>query len=552
MSGLSYWLRSNYIRQVKDNEERTRQNQAGIQKHKNIIKQLSENITDLENQNKGISDDIGSLAQNIGFERPDNSDKIDRFEGILEQANETLRDWVALRQNKDNAEKNWQDASERLNKSNQETAKTYEERQNLEKDWKSWIVERGFDETIRPENFEVILQMVENTKAKQDSLQASISRVGDMEKYIADVKDRIAKILEVCGVDRKVDDVGAAEIDALSRLLKNAIASQQKYDKLKENLDETYAILKKLESRLSEKQAELDKLLQRSGAENDEDFLRIADDYEEYRKCELQFKGNNQTLMAIAGNDKALSDLEAELKDTDSLALTSEKEGLESQWHELEEGITRDNQEIGSLRKSLNDMVQDDKLGELLFRQKTLQEQLSDAVKRWATLITAKHLMDQTRSIYERERQPKVIQEATRFVNIMTDKPYRLVMPTGDSSDIQLEDTETLSRKNEMGWSSGLADQVYLALRFGMAYDFSEHSEPLPIILDDVLVRFDPERQLGTAKVIINLAQKHQIFMFTCHSIATEIIENAYDASGLRDIVPFTNYTIDNGIIRRM
>lgn len=552
MSGLSYWFRSSHIKQVNADAEHIRQNQAEIQRHKNIIKQLSEDINNLESQIKVVSNDIELLAQSIGFERPDNSDKIDKLEGILEQANESLRDWIALKQNKDNAGKNWQDAFERLKKSDQETKKAYEELQRLEEEWKSWIVERGFDETIRPEGFEVILQMVENTRAKQDSLQASISRVNDIEKYIADVKERISNTLETCGVDRKATDLGVAEIDALSRSFKTAIASQQKRDSLKKELDEAYGTLKKLESRLGDKQAEIDKLLQKSGAINEEDFLRIADAYEEYRKCEQQFKANNQTLMVIAGNEKALTDLVMELNETDPLSLMSEKERLESQWHELEEGVTRDNQEIGSLNDRKTLMVQDDKLSKLLFEQNILQEQLSDATKRWATLVTIRHLMDQTRSIYERERQPKVIQEATRFVNVMTDKPYRLVMPAGDSSDIQLEDTETLSRKNELGWSSGLADQVYLALRFGMAYDFSEHSEPLPIILDDVLVRFDPDRQLGTAKVILNLAQNHQVFMFTCHPITREIIENAYDETGLRDNVPFTHYVIDDGTIRMM
>jgi uncharacterized protein YhaN len=552
MAGLSFWLRSNYIRQVKDNAERIRQNQTEVQKHKNRIKQLSENITDFENQIKGISDEIGSLAQDIGFERPDNSDKIDKFEGILEQANETLRDWVALKQNKDNAEKNWQDASERLNKSNQETKKAYEERQNLEKDWKSWIVERGFDETISPEGFEVILQMVENTRTTENSLQGLKSRVDEMEKYISDTRERICHTLETCNMELGLANVGVPEIDTLIHSLNSAIENQKKRDNLQKELVESNRNLEKLNNKLDKGQSEISKLLQKSGATDEEDFFRIAEAYDKWHEFKQILDTSTENLMTIVGNAEALENLETELNETDPLSLMSEKERLESQLNELDDRITRDVLEKGRLEKTLEDMVQDDELSKLLFEQKTLQEQLSDATKRWATLVTIRHLLDQTRSIYERERQPKVIQEATRFINVMTDKSYRLVMPAGDSSDIQLEDTETLSRKSEMGWSSGLADQVYLALRFGMAYDFSEHSEPLPIILDDVLVRFDPDRQLGTAKVILNLAQNHQVFMFTCHPITREIIENAYDETGLRDNVPFTHYVIDDGTIRMM
>ena len=42
-------------------------------------------------------------------------------------------------------------------------------------------------------------------------------------------------------------------------------------------------------------------------------------------------------------------------------------------------------------------------------------------------------------------------------------------------------------------WSSGLADQVYLALRLALAKVFSYQVDALPIILDDILVRFDED-----------------------------------------------------------
>jgi len=549
MSGLSYWLRLSYVRQVKDNAERIRQNQTEIQEQKAIMDQLSEGITDLEARIKAISNEIGLLAQGMGFEKPDSSDEIDKLEGTLEQANDALRDWITLKQKKGESEKNRQDTSERFKEAERETKKAYEELQRLEEEWKSWIIERGFDENIRPEGFEVILQKVENTRTTESSLQSLKSRVDDMEKYIADVRERIYNALETCNIKQRSADVDVAKIDALVRSLKTALDNKKKRDDLRKELDGTNETLESLKRKLDEEQKKLDELLQKSGAIDEEDFFRISVAYKEYQECEQEFKANNKTLMAIAGNEKALNDLEMELNETDSRTLMSEKYKLESQLKELDEGSTGDNQKIGSLETTLRKMVQDDKLSELLFEQKTLQEQLSDATKRWATLVTVRHLIDQARNKYEHERQPEVIKKASRFVKVMTDRPYRLVMPVGNS-DIQLEDTETGSYKNEMGWSSGLADQVYLAIRFGLAHDFSEHAESLPIILDDVLVRFDPERQLGTAKVILNLAQNHQVLMFTCHPLTREIIENAFDETGLRDTVALTHYIIDDGIIR--
>jgi hypothetical protein len=324
---VSYIFRSRYVRQVKDDAERIKQNHVEIQKRKGIINQLTESIADFETQINGISNEINQLVQDMGFEKPYNSDEIDKLEGILEQANDALRDWIRLQQKKDEAEKNWQDASERFKKAERETKKAYEELQRLEEEWKSWIIERGFDENIRPEGFEVILQMVENTRTTESSSQSLKSRVDDMEKYIADVRERIYNALETCNIKQRSADVDVAKIDALVRSLKTALDNKKKRDDLRKELDGTNETLESLKRKLDEEQKKLDELLQKSGAIDEEDFFRISVAYKEYQECEQEFKANNKTLMAIAGNEKALNDLEMELNETDSRTLMSEKYG---------------------------------------------------------------------------------------------------------------------------------------------------------------------------------------------------------------------------------
>mgnify|MGYP002744582844 FL=1 len=65
-------------------------------------------------------------------------------------------------------------------------------------------------------------------------------------------------------------------------------------------------------------------------------------------------------------------------------------------------------------------------------------------------------------------------------------------------------------------WSSGLADQVYLALRLALAKVFSYQVESLPIILDDILVRFDENRQRSALELLAEIGKNQQIWLFTC------------------------------------
>ena len=79
-----------------------------------------------------------------------------------------------------------------------------------------------------------------------------------------------------------------------------------------------------------------------------------------------------------------------------------------------------------------------------------------------------------------------------------------------------------------------MGDQVYLALRLSLAESFAEKIESMPLLLDDVLVRFDLERQKLTLQVIETLSEHRQVFLFTCHETTSQLTGDAvhkYDLS---------------------
>jgi uncharacterized protein YhaN len=67
------------------------------------------------------------------------------------------------------------------------------------------------------------------------------------------------------------------------------------------------------------------------------------------------------------------------------------------------------------------------------------------------------------------------------------------------------------------GMSSGTRDQLYLALRLASLEKYMESAEPMPFIVDDILVHFDDERSKATLGVMATLAEKTQIILFTHH-----------------------------------
>jgi uncharacterized protein YhaN len=262
-----------------------------------------------------------------------------------------------------------------------------------------------------------------------------------------------------------------------------------------------------------------------------------------------QVSTEETALYRMAGTREAQAALEEELSRADPLELQEEREGLTTRLRELEVAISGDDQAIGDLKGKLKLMEQDEQLGDLLFQQRTLQEQLADATRRWATLALCRYLLEEARSVYERERQPQVIREADRFLHTMAHGRYRLLAAAGEEG-VHLED-RSLARKEEVAWSAGLADQVYLAIRLGLAREFARHSEPLPVILDEVLVKFDPSRRVNTARVILEFAREQQVLLFSCHPEIMEVIAAVHRHPPYQETA-VASFAIADGVISRV
>ena len=57
----------------------------------------------------------------------------------------------------------------------------------------------------------------------------------------------------------------------------------------------------------------------------------------------------------------------------------------------------------------------------------------------------------------------------------------------------------------------------------------------MPIVLDDILVRFDEERQKAALRFLANVGKKEQVFLFTCSRMTRNIAIEVQQEEGLID-----------------
>ena len=472
-------------------------------------------VRQLETELARLDAEVAAAAREAGEEPPREMAEVISRQADLEQALEAARAWLALEQECGKAEAEAQESERRLTRAREEGDQAARELERISQAWREWLTARGFSPEVTPETFEVLLQLVEAARTALAQVAQARDRLARTEEALRGIRTRLAALLARLGREPQAGEPGPADLHILRRELAEALDQEGRRRNLEQQAAGVKERLTRLEEREAQLRAEWARLLNQAGAADDLEFERRAARHQEWQEWRRQRDEALLQLTTLAGAPQRLEELEAELARSDPADLAREEGELSRRLSELAEAISVGERQVGELTNELRQLSADRRLGDLLQEEASLQEQWSREVRRYVTLALTRHLIEEARGVYERERQPEVIREADRFLRLMAHDRYRLYAPVGGGG-VRLEDASR-RHKEEVHWSAGLADQVYLAVRLGMAREFGRQSEPWPLILDDVLVKFDPRRRRGAARVILECARNQQVLLFSSH-----------------------------------
>ena len=208
---------------------------------------------------------------------------------------------------------------------------------------------------------------------------------------------------------------------------------------------------------------------------------------------------------------------------------------LKESLDEIEINISELREKRGGIVKEIEQLERREEGSSLRMEKTVKMQKLKKKSEEWAVLTLARTIMGKAIEKYEHERQPGVIKEAQSFYSKMTLGRYSRIFAPLDEAKIYVEDKDG-RRKNIQDLSRGTAEQLYLSLRFGFIREFSKRSESLPIVFDDILVNFDPERFRAACEAIKELAKTNQILYFTCHPESADLLTKIILGSKMIDI----------------
>ncbi len=220
------------------------------------------------------------------------------------------------------------------------------------------------------------------------------------------------------------------------------------------------------------------------------------------------------------GEGALLEELEREAEGVDGDALPGQIDQLAKEIEELEKRSGDLREELGREQRELEHRTGGDAAARAAERGQEILAGLREDVERYARLRLAGWVLRREIDRYREENQGPLLRRAGELFSRLTRGSFQGLQTTFDDRD----DPVLVGLRNEgrpvrvEGMSSGTRDQLYLSLRLATLEKYLVHSEPLPFIVDDILIHFDDERSAATLEVLAGLAQKTQVILFTHHA----------------------------------
>ncbi|MCU1490856.1 MAG: hypothetical protein JWM85_2261 [Acidimicrobiaceae bacterium] len=238
-----------------------------------------------------------------------------------------------------------------------------------------------------------------------------------------------------------------------------------------------------------------------------------------------------EALDSAFGAGEGAESLAAELAAGDLLGWQAEAESVELALDEAQRAHEELLSMYAAAEVELEVLRTSDEVATLELELEGVEAELKAALTEWVQLGLARALLERTLDRYEHERQPAVIQRAGALFSQVTDGRYLQLVAREEGDSTRSHGLDALgttgSRVDSGRLSRGTAEQLYLCVRLALAATFAEQAASLPLLLDDVLVNFDPGRAAAVARALATTAAEHQVLAFTCHPHVVELLREA-------------------------
>ena len=393
-----------------------------------------------------------------------------------------------------------------------------------QKSWKTYLSRLGLPEFETPEGVADFFEDLDSCLKHIQSAAGYARRIEGIDRDSQELTSDVLALLNLVAPELVHLPVDQA-VESLKGLLDRAMANKTTLDNYQESVDKTEKEIQTAENDREQARFQLRELCTLAGCRDFDELEAVEKKW--IRRQELQNKvdAEKANLQEIAPAH-SLEQLMAEVEAQDPDVLEARLQEVEEELQDLEEHFEEQSRTVGELKKGFQDMDGRDEAARKAEQAEEVLAVIRRQAERFTRLRLASLVLEEAIERYRAENQDPVLalagqyfQELTleSFHSLRTDVDDRgeqvIVGLRGDANRVQVQ-----------GMSDGTRDQLYLALRLASLEHRLKSSEPMPFIVDDILVNFDEERTRAALQTMARLGEKNQVLLFSHHRQVAEAV----------------------------
>lgn len=485
-------------------------------------RQAEDHLAEQRRETQAIAASIATDAGALQLPPRPTALEVEDASGVVAQEDATRADYERRRAD-------LADADERLNaltaaegKANAAADDASATEREAQDTWAAWKRDAGVPDQLSPQG---VLDFFEAVRVARDALsetQRADEDLTPLRDAVAQYEERVRALAR--GLDEPVPPGGQATLDAVEELFDRVRRDQDarvQRDALAAQIRELAVKVESAQRLRRAQEQQRDALYAEAGVEDEAAFRERLQFFQQRTALRATVDECDRQIAERIGDGYRAESMSAELATGDVLAWQGravEAEELIAELQVRRDDALRAGRDAERERQRLEESTD---LMALQDERAFLATDLAGAVHEWRVATLAQALIEHTLSRFEQERQPEVLAHASRHFAQVTRGEYVRLQQRDDVMTIA--DRQGRAR-HPQHLSRGTAEQLYLCLRLGLGAEFARRDRALPLIMDDILVNFDPERSRAVAEVLCEFAGAHQVLLFTCHPETAQLL----------------------------
>jgi len=359
-----------------------------------------------------------------------------------------------------------------------------------------------------------VIQAIETAQTKLTSSEENQRRVDGMRQDLERFEGCVETVLESIDID--FGEMAAEDIaEELNRRLTKQVQLQSRQSQLTSIAKQQASQVATIQQDLEDLSSKLQTWREQAGVETDEELVQSAG--EARRRADLDRKVDElRERIGVLVDPENREAFQQQLEQANEDALDQEFADAQRELSQIEAKRDEKLRELDRLEQNIQQADADGLAVRLQGKISSLEGEVSQALDRLAPMLIARHMLERAVDQFGQENIGEMMVTIGNLLKRMTQGRYiKVEQNPDDESFVILSQDGTQRTAAQL--STGTREQLYLAIRLAYIQHYCDQAEPLPILMDDILVNFDDHRQNSTLEVLAELSPHVQIIMLTCH-----------------------------------